>query len=91
MILMTTITWTLDMVAKGEDDEEFIIGEESPLSRRPTCMLVFMMMMMMMMMMMTMTKMPMLMKMIMMTMMTMGTICKEQCQQEWPSCHSWIW
>jgi len=29
--------WTLDMVAKGEDDDEFIIGEESPLSRRPTC------------------------------------------------------
>ena len=66
MILMTTITWTLDMVAKGEDDEEFIIGEESPLSRRPTCMLVFMMMMMMMMTMMTMMMMTMTMMMMIM-------------------------
>ena len=36
MMMMVIITWTLDMVAKGEEDWEFIIGEESPLSRRPT-------------------------------------------------------
>ena len=36
IMMMMMITWTLDMVAKGEDDWEFIIGEESPLSRRTT-------------------------------------------------------
>ena len=78
MILMTTITWTLDMVAKGEDDEEFIIGEESPLSRRPTCMLVFMMMMMMMMMMMTMTTMMMM----TMTMMMIMVVRKNEIEKQ---------